>query len=152
MASKLDNMSLEELEAAITRKRSELAERRDDLLQELSRIDSALGAMGGAAGGGTPAAPAKRRGRPPGSKNTTKASKKGKSGPRPKNKLKMKDAITKALEGKKDGLTLQEVADAVAALGYKSNSDNFKNVVYQALYNNKDQFPRGEDSKFRIAS
>ena len=155
MAKSFEKMSLSELEEAIASKRSELQSRREELVEELSSIDSVLGAMGS---GSSASAPAKRGpGRPKGSKNAAAATKKrggggGRRGPRPKNDMSMKEAIAKALEGKKDGLTLDEVAAEVKAIGYKSNSANFKNVVYQNLYGNKDMFPKNDDGKYTVKS
>lgn len=153
MAKSFEKMSLSELEEAIASKRSELQSRREELMEELSSIDSVLGAMGTGSGG---SAPAKRGpGRPKGSKNAGVAKKGGKGGrrgPRPKNDMSMKEAITKALEGKKGGLTLDEVAEGVKAIGYKSNSANFKNVVYQNLYGNKEMFPKNDDGKYTLSS
>ena len=153
MAKSFEKMSLSELEEAIASKRSELQSRREELVEELSSIDSVLGAMGS---GSSAPAPAKRGpGRPKGSKNAAGTPKKrgggGRRGPRAKNDMSMKEAIAKALEGKKDGLTLDEVAEAVKAIGYKSNSANFKNVVYQNLYGNKDMFPK-DDGKYTVKS
>jgi len=41
------------------------------------------------------------------------------------------------LKKQKAGLPLDKLATAVLNTGYKSGSPNFKNVLYQCLYNNK---------------
>ena len=152
MAKSFEKMSLSELEEAIAAKRNELESRRSELMEELSSIDSVLDTMGGTTGASSVAAPAKKRpGRPKGSVSSAKKTT-GRRGPRAKNAMSMKDAISKALEGKKNGLTLDEIADAVKALGYKSNSGNFKNVVYQSLYGNKEQFPKNDAGKYTAAN
>lgn len=145
----IDSMSVAELEAALAQKKSymsDLLTRRSELERELASIEGELATLGASA--------PKKRGRPPGAKSAKKTRKKsgrgGQTGPRPKNKLTMKGAVTKALQDAKDGLTLAETAAAVKKLGYRSNSDNFENVVYQCLYNNKKDFPKGKDKKYRV--
>ncbi|MFH5805487.1 hypothetical protein ACG2DA_15665, partial [Alienimonas sp. DA493] len=90
-------------------------------------------------------APKKRRGRPPGSKNKTKSG--GKSSAagrkRPKNEKPLPAVLADVLEGK-SGMALDDIHDAVVATGYKTSSKNFKNVIYQNLYN-KDEFTKSGD-------
>ena len=52
---------------------------------------------------------------------------------RPVNDKPLADYIDAVLKGKK--LTKEQIADQVCEQGYKTNSANFPNTVYQALYN-----------------
>ena len=155
MAS-VNNMSVAELEAALSEKRGrlkDLSARRAQLQKELASVEGELETLGGDAPAKSSAATGKKRGRPAGSKNKPKSGGKGaQSGKRPKNKMTMKKAVETVLADSKDGLTLSETATAVKKLGYKSKSDNFENVVYQCLYNNKKQFPKGSNGKYKVAS
>lgn len=132
MPKKTDDMSLEEIEALLSSKRSEkrteLESRRNELLSEVASIEREIEELGGGKGRG------------------------GKRGPRAKNSMTMREAITKALGQYKNGATLDQIAEGVKKLGYTSNAANFKNVVYQTLYNNKDDFTRGDDGKFQVVS
>lgn len=143
--SELDGMSVAELEAVLDRKRAHLqtlADRREALQAELAEVEGELASLGGSA--------PRRRGRPAGSTNKAKKTG-GLRGKRPKNKLTMKKSIIKALESSKNGLTLRELAVVVKKSGYKSDSSNFENVVYQCLHNNKAMFPKDGDGKYSVA-
>lgn len=133
MPKKPDDMSLEEIEALLTSKRSEkrteLEAKRDELLSQVAEIEHQIEELGGGSGG---------RG--------------GKRGPRAKNSMTMKEAIEKAIGGHRGGATLDQITEGVKKLGYVSKAANFKNVVYQTLYNNKEQFPKSDDGKYRVAS
>ena len=131
-------MSLDDLEAAISAKRDQMLKRRDELLAEIDQIDQALEPLGG--GGGARPGAAKKGG------------KTGPRGPRAKNSMTMKEAITAAIGKFKNGATLAEVTEGVKKQGYVSKAANFKNVVYQTLYTNADMFPKGDDGKYRVAS
>lgn len=54
---------------------------------------------------------------------------------RPKNEQSLRTVVLEVLKKNKAGLTLAMLADAVVETGYKSNSRNFRNVLYQCLYN-----------------
>ncbi len=56
-------------------------------------------------------------------------------GVRAKNEKSLNEHVQDALKKTKKGLTLSELSDAVKSAGYQSNSRNFKNVLYQNLYN-----------------
>jgi len=64
---------------------------------------------------------------------------------RPKNKRPLRQTINEILGRNKKGLTLAQIADKTLASGYKSNSTDFKNVVYQCLYGN-DEFSHDDKS------
>lgn len=147
----LDNLSVAELEAALKQKRdylADLVERKHSLEKELASLNGEIAALGGK--------PVARRGRPPknavaSAASPTKGKRRGAPrGPRPKNKLTMKQAVTKALTGAKGGLTVKETAAAVKKAGQKSKSGNFENVVYQCLFNNKSLFAKNSDGKYEL--
>jgi predicted nuclease with TOPRIM domain len=69
---------------------------------------------------------------------------------RAKNEKPLKAYVTAALKRKKKGASLQEIHDHVLAAGYTSNSDNFKNVIYQCLYNNKEFVHNGDKGTYKL--
>jgi predicted RNase H-like nuclease (RuvC/YqgF family) len=69
---------------------------------------------------------------------------------RPKNAQSLRAMIADLLSGNKKGLTVDEIHEAVLAGGYKSNSKNFKNVVYQTLYHRDDFASDGDSGKWKL--
>lgn len=67
------------------------------------------------------------------------------------NELSLKKHIEKALRGHKRGLTISELETAVRTNGYKTNSKNFRNVVYQCLYQQKIAQHDEKTSKYKLA-
>ena len=65
---------------------------------------------------------------------------------RARNKVPLPAVVTEILAKSKKGLSLSELREKVLATGYKSNSANFKNVLYQCLYNSK-KFIHDEKTK-----
>lgn len=129
--AELSKMSLDELEAAIKQKkaerRNELKARHQELSAQLHEVESELNELDGTAG--------KPR---------------GGTGSRPKNSMSLREAIAKAIRSSKKGLTKDEIAEAVKADGYKSNSDNFGTIVYQTLYKHE-EFVRNGNGKYSLA-
>lgn len=66
---------------------------------------------------------------------TTGRSRRRGSRKRAKNESSLRTVVLEVLTKNKKGLSLQDLADQVKVSGYKSHSRNFKNVVYQCLYN-----------------
>ena len=62
----------------------------------------------------------------------------GGTGSRPRNAKSLHATVTELLKKNKKGLSLSELADGVMKTGYKSTSKNFKNVLYQCLYDATD--------------
>jgi len=58
-------------------------------------------------------------------------------GPRVKNETSLRTVVEGILAKSKKGLSLSDLANKVTETGYKSNSRNFKNVVYQCVYNSE---------------
>lgn len=155
----LSSLSTEELERELEQRKgalSGLLEKREELEAELKQLNDQI-AAGGTPKSGSAAkapkassaaseAPTKRRGRPPGSKNKPKASAAKSSAAgrkRPKNDKPLPAVLAEVLDGK-SGMQLDDIHDAVVATGYKTSSKNFKNVIYQNLYN-KDEFTKSGD-------
>ncbi len=61
----------------------------------------------------------------------------GRRGKRPKNAAPLRTVMLEVLSANKKGLSLQDLTQRISETGYKSKSRNFKNVVYQCLYNTK---------------
>ena len=56
-------------------------------------------------------------------------------GKRAKNATSLRPVMLDVLAKNKKGLSLTDLAQQISDTGYKSNARNFKNVVYQCLYN-----------------
>lgn len=133
-------ISVADLERILDARKSlvqELGKRRDALHKELAEIQEQLqGIVGtemklkksGAKRGRPPGAGKRGPGRPRGSKNR---------GARPKNERSLRDVISELLSKSKKGLTLEELTPKVVEAGYKSNSSNFSNMIYQNIYNSE---------------
>ena len=134
-------ISVADLERILDARKSQaqnLVKRRDALHKELAEIQEQLqGIVGtevtikksGAKRGRRPPGSGKRGpGRPRGSKNR---------GARPKNERSLRDVISELLSKSKKGLTLEELTPKVVEAGYKSNSSNFSNMIYQNIYNSE---------------
>ncbi|HUG17620.1 MAG TPA: hypothetical protein VMM56_01500 [Planctomycetaceae bacterium] len=132
--AKAASLSLSELESLLKEQKSRLAElqkRQSVLKKELDGVNSEISVLKG--------------------KGRTRGTSKRVKRRRPKNAQSLRAVIIELLSANKKGMNLQEIHDAVVATGYKSNSKNFKNVVYQTLYH-KDEFV--SDSKtgnFKLA-
>lgn len=129
--SQLKNASIEDLEAALASKReeqkAELEAQYNELQAQMRELEAKLAEHGARPAGGR------------------------KTGPRPKNTMNLKQAITEALKGDKKGKTSRQIAAAVQKAGYRSSSSNFENIVYQTLHKNQSQFKRGSDGAYTLA-
>ena len=56
---------------------------------------------------------------------------------RPKNAKSLHDTVIELLNKNKKGFPLAKLADKVLETGYRTHSSDFKNVLYQCLYNSK---------------
>ena len=70
---------------------------------------------------------------------------------RPKNAKPLSQFVTEILSKNKKGLTLAGLAEKVLESGYKTNSSNFNNVLYQCLYNSESFFHDEESGCYRLA-
>lgn len=127
--AKTPNLSLAELESLVEDRRErldELKKKQQSLQDDLDAIGQEIAALEGKGG---------RRGRAPGKSSGKKKKVRRR---RAKNVKPLKEYVTDELKGKKKGRTLQEINDAVLSAGYTTKSKNFKNVLYQCLYNNNE--------------
>ncbi len=118
-AATLDTASVAELERALAeRKRGseKLLRRRGRVVEQLAEIDAELAELGIRPDGGTVAAFGGGGGR---------------GGRRPRNDKTLPEAMAEVMKGKE--LRVKEIAEAVLASGYQSNSANFTTIVSQAL-------------------
>lgn len=56
---------------------------------------------------------------------------------RPQNDKPLIDYVVSSLKSHKRGMTLQQLAEAVQAAGYVTNSTKFENTLYQCVYHAK---------------
>lgn len=124
----LSRMSVQELHREISRRQRRVAammRRRESLAARLNRLDEDIRLLGGSIRGRVAAGAAVRR--------------------RPKNKTNLVGALAELLKGKTMGVT--EAAQAVQEAGYRTNSDNFRTIVNQALISSG-QFKRVGRGKY----
>jgi len=95
-------------------KLQELAVRRDQAQKEVDKLDAELQSLVGAG------AVFGRNGRPR---------------RRRRNETSLRTVVLEILGKNKKGLPLAELSEKVAETGYKSGSKNFRNVLYQCVYN-----------------
>lgn len=113
-----NNLTVVQLERLLDRKRSKLdrlVKRQEQLQKSLASVDQKIAAIGG--------------------KISSVGSRRGVRR-RPKNDRPLIEVVVDVLGAHPKGLTLKELAAAVLATGYKTFSDRFENVLYQALYHN----------------
>ena len=109
--------SVADLERILDERKSqlqELAKRRDAAQKELDKIDAEIQEIVGE--GGTIGRLRRRR-------------------RRVKNDRSLRAVVLEILGKNKKGFTLADLAGKVTETGYKSSSKNFRNVLYQCLYN-----------------
>lgn len=125
-----------------------------------SNVVAALVAAISALTGGTAVATGgKRRGRPKGSGRKTvvadgsvaavaSPSDGKRSAGRPLSEGSLRASIVKVLEGKPEGMGIRQIAEAVKASGYKSNSQSFDKQVATALI--KGEFERVSHGTYKL--
>jgi cell division septum initiation protein DivIVA len=109
--------SIADLERLLDEKKArlqDLVQERDRLQKELDKLDAQI------QGAASVDSPLTRRPR-------------GKR--RQKNEMSLKAAVQQVLTKNKKGLSLADLETAVTDTGYRSGSINFRNVLYQAVYN-----------------
>ena len=92
----------------------DLAKKRDQAQKELDKLDAEIQDLVGVGGS---IGKIRRRRR------------------RVKNETSLRAVVLEILGKSKKGFSLADLAGKVAETGYKSNSRNFRNVLYQCLYN-----------------
>jgi hypothetical protein len=110
-------LSVADLERILDEKKSQLqdlARRRDQAQKELDKLDAEIQDIVGVGGS---IGKVRRRRR------------------RVKNEMSLRAVVLEILGKNKKGFTLADLAGKVTESGYKSTSRNFRNVLYQCLYN-----------------
>ncbi len=134
MARAAEQLTVADLEKILETRRSilqNMLEQRGKIQRELDRIDSAIRQLQG--------------------NERISVSGRGK-GPRRQNSVSLRQLVQELLAKSKKGYTLAELTERVFASGYKSDSTNFRNVLYQCLYNLKDAFHDAETGTYRLKS
>lgn len=134
MAKAAEQLTVADLEKILETRRSilqNMLEQRGKIQRELDRIDSAIRQLQG--------------------NERISVSGRGK-GPRRQNSVSLRQLVQELLAKSKKGYTLAELTEHVFASGYKSDSTNFRNVLYQCLYNLKDAFHDAETGTYRLKS
>ena len=112
----MSDLTLAQLERMVAKRRSNLDalhKKRRTLLKDLEKVDKQIAALQGQGKGG------------------------GSYVQRARNEKSLQVVVTEILGKSKKGLRLRQLAERVLDSGYKTNSNNFQNVLYQCLYNSK---------------
>jgi len=128
------DLSVVELERLLNSRKSQLGEllkKRDKLRRELAQMERQIAELSGQRGGAGPP---------------------GRRGARVKNERSLREYVVEILGKSKKGLTLVELAQKVLDAGYKSDSANFRNVLYQCVYNTKDLYHDELTGTYRMKS
>lgn len=159
---KLSTLTVDELTKELARRektkakaQKQLEKRRTKLLRQLAALDAQIGSAPATTTGrkgkpGRKAKPGRKPGPKPGRRAKAKAAKvakadkpaakpaarKGPKGKRAKNSMTLPAAMTSVMSVEK-AMGVKEIAAAVTAAGYKSNSKTFETIIYQALKKNK---------------
>ncbi len=136
MPSTLKDCSVSELERMLKARKTELEsliKKREKILKELSVIEKRIKALEGR-------------------KQSTGPKQRRKSRKRPKNAKSLRSTVTEVLSRNKKGFALDPLSKRVLATGYKSNSGNFKNVLYQCLYNHEEFVHDEKTGLYRVNS
>jgi hypothetical protein len=129
-------LSLAQLKQLVDSKSSELSDlkaKRAEVQKELNELDKQISETQGVKRKKKATLPKKTARGGAVAKRKKKVARKGK-GTRAKNTKSAKGYAQEILAKEPKGLTLKELAARVLANGYKSNSDNFTNTLYQSLY------------------
>jgi uncharacterized coiled-coil protein SlyX len=125
MAKSPVDLTVAELERMLTTRRSalqELNKRRAKVQKELNKIDAEIHALTGTSG--------RRRGRR-------------------KNKFSLRQMVLDILKKNKKGHSLADLSRMILDAGYKTASTNFRNVLYQCLYNTSGVYHDEESGTYR---
>jgi len=127
-------LSIATLEQLLDRRKlrlSSLTRRRDQLQTDLKKLEGRIAELSGFSGGTMKSVARRLR-------------------KRPKNAKSLSQVVTEILSKSKTGFPLAKLAQKVLASGYKSNSSNFTNVLYQCLYNDSKIVHDGKTGNYRL--
>jgi hypothetical protein len=123
-------LTVAQLERELERKRSKLSlltSKRERLQRLLAKTESQIAGLAGRTANETGMRRRRRR---------------------PKNAQSLRAHVVDLLSRNKKGLTIAELDERIHASGYKSKSRNFRNVLYQCLYNSEDVGQDKETGKY----
>ena len=132
MAKSTKELSVATLERLLHKRKSlleTLTDRREKLQRDLAKVEQRITSL---------------EGRRNGSSTATRRRK------RPKNAKPLAKVVTDVLSRSKTGLPLAKLSEKVLATGYKSGSSNFKNVLYQCLYNSPQVVHEAETGNYKL--
>lgn len=115
-AEEQQELSLADLEALMNSRKGQLSSlerKRERLAEQLEQVEAEIQSIVGSNGGRSGAR-------------------------RPRNEKSLHGFVVDTLKRYKKGLALADLSDEILKSGYKTNSKNFKNVLYQCLYNATD--------------
>lgn len=142
-------LTVAQLEQLLAEKKgalSQLLDKREALQAQLAALDEQIASVHGSGSvSGSTVASANLAMAP-----AAAAAKKGKRGKRMKNSVSLRDVVHDLLSKNKKGYSLAELSEKVLATGYKTGSSNFRNVLYQCLYNMKDAHHDEESGCYRL--
>lgn len=126
------NISVAELEKILLSRKQELDDllrRRAQLQAQLAEVDQEIAQMQGQRAGGAYSASAR-----------------GKL----VNEKSLREYVLEILGRSKRGMSLADLSANVLAAGYRTESSNFRNVLYQCLYNTKDVYHDDSTGTYRL--
>ncbi|HMP72947.1 MAG TPA: hypothetical protein PKE55_06735 [Kiritimatiellia bacterium] len=138
----LTALSTKQIIAEIERRKKKLGKlesKRVALVKQLVAIEEEISSLGGTTSSGDAPRKPGKRGRPPKAVKATKTRRK--TGKRPKNTASLPEAMV-AVMSKDTPMKAADIAAAVTASGYKSNSSNFKTIIFQTLGREKKLFAK----------
>jgi hypothetical protein len=136
MPSTLKDYSVSDLEQMLKSRKSELdslIKKREKTLKELNLIEKRIKVLKGR-------------------KQADGRTKRRKSRRRVKNAQSLRSTVTEVLSRNKNGIALDPLSKRILTTGYKSNSGNFKNVLYQCLYNHEEFTHDKKTGLYRVNS
>lgn len=134
MPSANEDLTVAELERMLNSRRMQLEDllkKRSRAQQQLDQVNAEIAALTG-----------DRRG----------IGMRGKRGPKMKNQRSLREHVEEILAKHKKGLTLADLSAKVIESGYKSGSHNFRNVLYQCVYNTKDVYHDESTGTYKLKS
>jgi len=121
------DLTVAELEKMLNARRNTLRDlnsRRAKIQKELAKVDDEIRALNG-------------------------TERSGGRGRRSKNKLSLRETVLELLQKNKKGHTLADLSQIILDAGYKTASTNFRNVLYQCLYNTNGIYHDEESGTYR---
>lgn len=130
MARVVQEMTVAQLEQALLKKKGKLESlltRREKLQRQLDKVQRQIDGIAGRSGDGGMRRRKRRR---------------------PRNTKSLRTIVMDLLGKSKKGLSISELHERVEQTGYRTRSKNFRNVLYQCLYNTEGISHEKETGKY----